>query len=173
MNDASLHFDSDTESRPEVAPESTGRSWKDGLLTIMLMVFAGCIFWLASGFPDSKDGSPGAAFAPEFLAAVILTLAVLVGIRYLRGRSQDDDATDSGSFRRGIAMVFAFAVYAIAVPHLGFLIATPPFVLGVSYWLGGGLRRAFLTAAVVTAAIFIVFELMLGIRLPVQTVLGS
>lgn len=84
----------------------------------------------------------GSMFVPRMISVFILLFAGTIGIQALlklmrkekRSDSEHIDVTGFG----GVAIYFTiFLLYWLAVPYVGFIIATPFVILGVAYLLGG------------------------------------
>ncbi|HXF82571.1 MAG TPA: tripartite tricarboxylate transporter TctB family protein [bacterium] len=120
-------------------------------------------FLIRRGFASDRLGP--AAF-PRLLALTLGVLAVLLVVRALAGRSDPSrpPAIRGGPFAAVLGLLVA---YALLMPRVGFLLATPILLGGVIYALG---LRAWLTlvgtALGITAVLYIVFARALHVLLP-------
>jgi putative tricarboxylic transport membrane protein len=120
-------------------------------------------FLIRRGFASDRLGP--AAF-PRLLALVLGILAALLVVRALAGRS---DPARPPAIRGGpfAAVLVLLVAYALLLPRVGFLLATPVLLGGVIYALG---LRAWLTlvgtALGITAVLYVVFGRGLHVLLP-------
>ncbi|MCS7235903.1 MAG: tripartite tricarboxylate transporter TctB family protein [Armatimonadota bacterium] len=131
------------------------------LLAVAAVYFHQSLF-IARGFADRL----GPAFVPRLLAGALAVLALALLVRAVGGRSE---ATPPPEARTGLlVVVLALLVgYALLMPKVGFLWATP--VLLAAVLLALGVREPLpiaLTAVGVTAALYGVFGRLLGVLLP-------
>ncbi|MCB4768769.1 tripartite tricarboxylate transporter TctB family protein [Ancylobacter sp. Lp-2] len=120
------------------------------------------------GLPYWADFAPGSAFAPFWVAAIGLVLAIALLVTTLA-----DDGHEPHSFpdRRGIVRVAALTaglwLMVLLIPLVGFMTAAIAFSL---FLLLGIERRplvpSLLTTAVVSGLVYGVFIAWLGIALP-------
>lgn len=120
-------------------------------------------FGITKGFATDRLGP---VFWPRLLAVVLAALAAALMVRAGSGRS---DPAPPPTMRVGLfAWVLAMtAGYALVLPELGFVIATP-LLLGALIWLLG-LRqwRGVIGAAVgMTLVLYVVFVRALHVLLP-------
>ena len=116
----------------------------------------------------SGDGEPGPGFLPLVLAVLLAALSVSIVVRGLKpttvspatGRPDDDLGP-----RRWLAALATVAYVALFQP-LGFLVSTVAYCAALT-WLFTRDRRMLVAVPVgVTAALFVLFRLALGVRLP-------
>ena len=114
----------------------------------------------------TATGGPGARFLPVLLGLIVAVLGVGIALR--PGISEGGaDASAPGGTGRVAWTLGAIVVYVLALGHLGFLLATPPFlaVLFVAY----GERRWPVVLAVAlgaTGATYALFGVWLKVPLP-------
>ena len=120
-------------------------------------------FLIRRGFASDRLGP---AFFPRLLALTLGVLAVLLIVRALAGRS---DPSRPPPIRGGIfaGVLGLMLAYALLMPRLGFLLATPALLGGV-IWLLGVRRWPTLVAAAagITAALYVIFGRALHVLLP-------
>ena len=155
------------------------------LVSGMLLLGIGIVGWIAlrrnatlTRFDFGTD--PGPALLPTLLLIALLAggaaLVVLGGVR-LRAAAppRASRPLTLRPFARPAAFVASLVVYLIALPHLGFIVATPLFGAG---WIAAltppadrrsGLRslaRSAAAALVITAALYYVFKGFVKVPLP-------
>ncbi len=134
---------------------------------VLLLALAG--FYLQQslaihrGFASDRLGP---AFFPQLLGSALAILAVVLVLRALLGRS---DPTPPPPTRGRLlwTVVGLLAVYAVLMPEVGFLLATPPLLGAVSVVLG--LRRPLsvvASAVGITVTLYLVFGRLLGVLFP-------
>jgi hypothetical protein len=118
----------------------------------------------ASGFPDASTyGAPSPRRMPFVYGSALIILAVLLGLRTLRLE------TSSFSISAPVRLL-TFAglciVYVAALPQIGFLFLTIPWLLIALFVAGASPRAAVITAVILPVAIDLVFVRALGVPLP-------
>jgi putative tricarboxylic transport membrane protein len=141
---------------------------RDLIAALVLLGFTAGFGLLTLRLPDrGLPNTPGPAFFPGLitLALAILTIALLV--RSLRGIAVEPAALPGAIATRGWIALGAFVVYLIAMPTLGFLIASVPF-FAVLTWAYGERRIAIVavTSVAVPVALLLVFRSGFQILLP-------
>jgi putative tricarboxylic transport membrane protein len=130
------------------------------------------LFALTWGLPRSPFVPIGPDFYPRIvLGATILLGAILVAGDLVHGRRQPVAAATPRNYRLVVLTFLAFGLYVLALPGLGFRIATFAFVAGLQVlldpprsavrWLTIGI-----VAACMSVPVFVVFERWLSILLP-------
>ncbi|BBK39998.1 hypothetical protein STVA_00180 [Allostella vacuolata] len=140
-----------------------------GLLGLGLSIWLFALTW---GLPKSPFVPIGPDFYPRIVLAVtaILSLALIAGDRLARRRRQP--AAPVARNYRLVALTFlVFGVYVLALPALGFRLATLLFLAGLQVLLEPPRSRGrWLTVAAVAIVasfgIFAVFEHYLSVLLP-------
>jgi putative tricarboxylic transport membrane protein len=133
-----------------------------GLLGFALLYYQQS-FSIVRGFASDRLGP---AFFPRMLALALAVLSLTLIIRALAGRS---DPSRPPQMRVGVfaAVIALLVVYAVLMPAVGFLIATPV-LLGAVIWLLGLRHWATLIGAAlgVTAVLYVAFGRALHVLLP-------
>jgi putative tricarboxylic transport membrane protein len=134
-----------------------------GLLAVALLYYQQS-FSIVRGFASDRLGP---AFFPRMLALALAALSLTLVIRALAGRS---DPSRPPAMRVGVfaAVIALLVIYAVVMPAVGFLIATPVLLAAVIWLLG--LRRwvtVLGTALSVTAVLYVVFGRALHVLLPI------
>ncbi|MDH3230106.1 MAG: tripartite tricarboxylate transporter TctB family protein [Alphaproteobacteria bacterium] len=124
--------------------------------------------YLATQLPErSQSNLPGPAFFPYLIAVLLLALSLgllVQGVRGYRRLPLDLGLPERAS---AILALLLFAAYLVALPRLGFLIASIPFAGGMM-WLYGGRNPLFLVAGAAGLPLFLLllFREVFGILLP-------
>lgn len=137
------------------------------LLPALLLVVAGLVFIGAWRLPDTATADlVGPKMYPGALAILLAFLSglLLMGAAPLHGGNAG--ITLPGIVRRFLPLVLFSTLYVLALPLLGFMIATTALLMACFYLLGE--RRHwlnFLIAAGCTLATYLLFVTLLGIQL--------
>lgn len=113
---------------------------------------------------------PGPGLFPAFLGLCLIALAALLVLRRNRAPSVAADGRTPGSSGRIVALAVGLVAYPALLEQAGFLLTTWGTMVfffrisGLRGWLKSGVY-----AAVVSAASYGVFEVLLGLRLPFGT----
>jgi putative tricarboxylic transport membrane protein len=147
------------------------------LLSIGVLVGAGFIARLQPPFEDPVGARGFAYVVGTFTAGCAVILLVSQALAVRRGAVRLDDAEDPdltgddprypASSRQAFTMVAATFVYAVALPFLGYLLATIAFVAAGMFIMGSrglGSLLAFPSASAVVS--YVLFDTVLGVRLP-------
>ena len=151
------------------------------VIAAFLVAFGGAVVVLSGKIAPGVPTDPlGPAAFPTALGAGIGLCGLLLGAATLAFRGQPgragplsdadpDEATEAGPFSpaRLVGAVVATAGYLLAFEPLGYLVATPPYVVAIMLIHGGGGRRALLIAPLlVTVALYATFRFGLLIPVP-------
>ena len=137
----------------------------DAALGLVLLVLAAGVYVAARSFPPPKAEPLGPAFFPQLLAGLLVVLAAILTARGAFG--PPGGVPEPRATPAYPAGVLALRVgYAALLHFAGFLVATPVFLFAVVRLLGARASIAAWTAVAVTAAVYLVFQLGLDVRLP-------
>jgi len=153
----------------ERSPPNSRSNRADVALCVALFVLVGVVFWISASFPttDNLAKGFGVDFLPRFYAGAILLLAFAI---LWQGRRDDEDAAEGITFRvlaRPAGFLGTMFAYVLALPHLGFLLATPALLFVLMLILRVPPLRAITAALGLTAGIYGIFDLGLNVPLPV------
>jgi len=157
----------------------------DVTLGAIFLALSGVVYFLARDIPSgSLEEGMGSAFFPRSLAAVMAGFSLAFiggGIFGRKGAASPGERPAEGEKPRPLigphlrlpaALTLVTALYLSLVEALGFLLATPLFVLAVMRLFRSGWARAALAGVSVTAGLYVVFQL--GLRIPFPAgLLGS
>ena len=148
---------------------------RDGIAGLAVLAASLVLFALTLDLKDNPMVPVGPGFYPRIVLALTaaLSLGLVVADMLSRARRAPTPAAAAAKFNYSlVAISFAvFALYAIALPWLGFRIATFLFVGGTNALLdppasAKGWGRALILAAATSAATWLVFERWLSVLLP-------
>lgn len=132
----------------------------------------------ARPLPYWKEVAPGPGFFPFWLS-LLLALAVLSSLitgqvsakrvrRISDGRTERPDPLEKASLRRVLATLFTSFIFILLVPWLGMLLASGLYLASLAFYLGGVRPRTIvLSSFVLSLLIYYLFEVWLGVPLPV------
>ncbi|MFV2034031.1 MAG: tripartite tricarboxylate transporter TctB family protein [Halocynthiibacter sp.] len=141
---------------------------KNIIAAIILIAFALVYGYLTANIPvRTLPNTPNSAFFPWINTVLMLTLSVWLLAQGVRQTPNDTIEVASGHRHRAIWALAAFVAYLVAMPGLGFILATVPFfaILMILYgerrpvWIGGGAIGA-------TVLLYILFRHGFGVFLP-------
>ena len=141
---------------------------KNIIAALVLICFGLLYAVLTALLPDrSLPNTPGPSFFPWISTALILALSAWLLMHGLRQPRESAEPRHSMSRRSTVIVLAAFVAYLVAMPALGFVLATLPFfaVMMVQFgerrplWVGVG-------AVCVTALLYMVFRHGFGVFLP-------
>jgi hypothetical protein len=139
----------------------------DRIISLVLIAFAVLILWMSASFPPAPvKGTPGPAYVPRLLAAILI-LCSLVLFAGTYGRKKDREvAFEPHSGLR----LFLITLLAVLVPaglaYLGFLITCFGSTLIFLLILRVRYSSSILISTVVTAGIYLSFHHGLQVQFP-------
>jgi putative tricarboxylic transport membrane protein len=147
----------------------------DRVILVCTAVLAALYFWGTSLIPSLQIGDPLGPKAFPYLVGIGLVISALwLLVEILQGRrsapAAPPTAAESAANRHTallIGGVVAWTAFYFAVfEPLGFLVATPPFLLGLMAWFNRGRWLAnLLTAVLFTLGVYLLFSKVLGVAL--------
>ena len=152
----------------------------DLLVAVAVALFGAAVIAVALTIPDGlyRD-AVGPRRVPIGVGLLILGCGAVLALRRLRRlaptqgwRAEEEGTADEpghpASLGRAVAVMALTVAYAAALKPLGYLIATPLFVAG-ALWAMDERRPAKLAMIAIlwTAATYVVFAQVLGVRIPV------
>ncbi|KAB2329564.1 tripartite tricarboxylate transporter TctB family protein [Cytobacillus depressus] len=137
------------------------------MIGLILMAFSILILSIASQFPKGLGHDVGARFFPNFYAYLLIGLSVLYILTSLyKVREEEKKHGNKEWIKAIVGMICTFA-YFFLMEFTGFLIATPVFLAGMM-WIFNYRKpiRIIVFTALITAAIYVVFSILLKVPLP-------
>lgn len=146
-----------------------------------LILFGGVIMWLTRSIPLGVRTDPlGPRAFPLALGAGMMVCGVLlaIGLTFFRSvgshrppvlesADEDEEPAGPGSTRRWIGTVLATGAYLLLFERLGYLLATPLYVIAILLLYGRTPRRTLILAPfVITVALYVTFRYGLRLQLP-------
>jgi putative tricarboxylic transport membrane protein len=149
---------------------------RDGIAGLAVAAASLVLFWLTLGLERNPLVPIGPGFYPRIVLGVSALLGLALAFRDVlarrRARPAAPRAAPQGRNYRLVALSFgAFGLYVLALPALGFRIATLLFVAGVNALLDPPRRplqwlRVLLLGVLAALATYYVFEQYLAVLLP-------
>ena len=145
---------------------------QDRALGIVLIV-AGCLlFWQTFSFRTVSWDPLGLAFWPR----IVLALLIGYGL-YLTLRGNLDDGPYYDMQGRAFLVASGFGAYVLALPYLGFIVATPLYIGLFHFSLSDRTRRhaveAVLVALVGTGLVYWIFQDLMLVQFPRGVLAGA
>ena len=143
----------------------------DVITSFVLLVLSGYVIRESWLMPASATFGPGPGFLPLWLGVLLAALALILLVTAWRRRVTEKDGHSPFPGGRALLSVglvlLGLALYTVLMEWLGFLVDT---FLFVAYLLGIVEKErwpmTFLTAILTTAALYVIFQLLLTITLP-------
>lgn len=152
------------------AIERENRTWRIGRTTAGVIGLAFAVVYLIEGqeLDMGRMAAPGPGIFPMIVGVLLALVSLGVIADAWMTRLPARTIFPNGSSLRRLATAFGlFLSYALLFTVLGFLVATPLLVAGYSRVVGQvGWGKAAASGVAVTAGVWAVFTLILGVRLP-------
>ena len=135
------------------------------------MTISTAIWIMTASFPPSDDpGIPGPIFFPRVVVIIMVVLTVLMAVENVRtnDKSKLFDLANPG-LKRNVRLFVISATYCFLLNYIGFLILTPIVLLIMMFALKrqGLFGWKIFSSFAATAAIYLVFEVLLDVPLPI------
>ena len=143
---------------------------RDGWAGLAVLIASLVLFWLTLGLKDSPLVPIGPGFYPRIVLGVTAVLCAWLVLADWRPKPPPRQA-QAVNYRMVVLMFAVFGVYVVALPYLGFRIATFLYVAAANALLdaprgASGWARTALVALLTAAATYYVFEHYLTVLLP-------
>ena len=146
---------------------------RDGIAGLAVLAASLVLYALTLDLKDSPLVPVGPGFYPRIVLALtaLLSLGLVVSDVLSRGKKTKEQPKQNLNYPLVAISFGVFALYAVALPWLGFRVATFLFVGGSNALLdppsgAKGWGRALILAAATSAATWLVFERWLSVLLP-------
>ena len=141
------------------------------LAILLFMTISTAIWIMTASFPPSDDpGIPGPIFFPRVVVIIMVVLTVLMAVENVRTNDNSKlfDLANPG-LKRNVRLFVISATYCFLLNYIGFLILTPIVLLIMMFALKrqGLLGWKIFSSFAATAAIYLVFEVLLDVPLPI------
>jgi hypothetical protein len=139
----------------------------DMVVAVVLLAIAGYVIWVTESYPAQSE-TLGPAFFPRLVSGLLsaFALGALISAVFAREKVERPAAPQ----RPLILILICLGAYIVALPRLGFLFSTPPFLIAAGLFLCGDVRRWWkpmaAVAALSTAALYVLFVVLLKTPLP-------
>lgn len=140
------------------------------IISILVAVF---VLYETKDFPSGAQNVPGPAFFPRIIAILIIGLSgLLIVMTYIRKEERNINFTSKNDLKAYITIAIIL-VYIVLMNILGFIIATPLFLITMIYYYGmRNYVKNIIISVGVTALIFTIFKILLAVPLPQGIFLG-
>lgn len=152
------------------ARPGVGMKRLDQMAAIVLLALSAYVIAQALRMPQWVEFAPGYGFFPFWLGVLMATLSALLLVDAVRRPAAQDEPNPFPKGTALLAVLGAMAVlvgYALLLETLGYILTT---LLSVAFLMGVVQRdrwqTTLLTAVVVTGMLYVIFQVLLGIRLP-------
>jgi hypothetical protein len=148
------------------------RLGRDGWAGLAVLTASLVLFGLTLGLKDSPLVPIGPGYYPRIVLGVTALLAAWLVATDLMAAKRAPPASAARAHYGMVALMFAvFGLYVLALPLLGFRVATVAYVAGANALLDPprgvrGWSRVALVALLTAAATYVVFERYLTVLLP-------
>jgi putative tricarboxylic transport membrane protein len=143
------------------------REFTETLIPVLLLIIAGFVFIGVWRLPDLATADLlGPKIYPEVLAILLAVLSGLLLAGAAPPHGRDRSIKLRGIVRRFLPLLLFSALYVLALPWLGFIIATTALLMACFYLLGE--RRHWLNLAIAagcTLMTYLLFATLLGTQL--------
>jgi len=156
------------------APLPLRKHWGELALTTLLLIIG--LYLIIDGSRITIPGSTntvGPRFFPYLIGGFTLVVAVLLGIRILRGDRGPEDAgedvdPDAATSWRAVGIIsVAFLAHALLINVVGWPLAVTSMFGVVAWTLGArGIIRPLLAGGIVSVIVWLLFVKALGVTLP-------
>jgi hypothetical protein len=133
---------------------------------LAVLAVAGAWAWLARGLPVLAPEGPAAAFVPLLLCGLLALLGLALLLQREPAEGDPEHARGPG-WAQAAGVLALLTLYIAALAHLGYVLATLPFV-GITTWLCGARSPLFVVgaAAGLTLGIWLVLTVLFAVPLP-------
>ena len=149
-------------------------NWGEYLFLVVILGYL--VYYLT----DIYGAAFRAVFWPYCLMGAVVVLVLIIGVRtYIKAPAADAAASEetaehAPTVRERAAkalpvlwIAIAFAVYALLLKQLGFVVSTLALTMWLSWYLSGkNLKTALLVSVCLTGGLYLVFHVALGMKLP-------
>jgi putative tricarboxylic transport membrane protein len=145
----------------------------DVFLGVLLIALSLAVYALMYDFPSATVAEGmGPAFMPGILIFILIVLSIILIIDGLTQRKKKDRPSRTISSILGPnlknpgILILIVSVYLLSLNSIGFLIATPAFILFTMITTGASLKPAIVMGICLTALVYVAFALALKVPLP-------
>ncbi len=148
---------------------------RDGITALVILAVSAGLYALTLGLHSNPLVPIGPAFYPRIVIGLTAVLALWVLVADILARRRRPAAIPSAAERPNYALVLAsflaFGAYVLALPYLGFRLATLAYVAGAAALLARprgarGWVKVLVLAVLTTIVVYVAFEQYLLVLLP-------
>ena len=135
--------------------------WSDRIAGVILLALAIAYWWLANNFQEAFGDPVGPSAFPKLIAIPMGLFALFMIVR----PEPNPTWITPGALRQGLTLA-TLLLYPALIEPLGFPLSTFLGSLAFSRLMGGTWLQAVLTALGLGIGLFLVFDSLLGLHLP-------
>ena len=140
---------------------------KDYITGLGGLALSGYLYTVTKGFAAEGGGlAKNPAYYPNVLLLILAVLSASLIISALFRREKPTVSVNRSSLLNTAIVFGMILVYIVALEHLGFIVSTLAFIFCGVLIYGGSVRASVLTAIPVTAAVYLVFHVLLKVVMP-------
>ncbi|MHA6730206.1 tripartite tricarboxylate transporter TctB family protein [Devosia sp. A369] len=143
----------------------------DLVTSVILVALSLYILTSSLGWSYFSQNGPGPGYFPFWYGLLLLLLAIVLGLRSVVGVRRDqapNEAEDTSGAWRSLASCGALAVATLLIYVIGLMSSFALLALFlVRFIFGRSMKEAFVVALVGSAVLYLIFEVGLGMQLPV------
>jgi hypothetical protein len=136
----------------------------------IFLLTVGClIVWGSLKLPVGTFGNPGEGLVPLLAGGILGILALALVVQSFSRTSSDRKSFLVGAkeWRKVVVTLFAIVIYAIVLPHAGFLILSFLLMLFMFKAIGGlNWKFSFLGATLTVVFTYLLFQVWLKVQFP-------
>lgn len=146
---------------------------KDLWLSIFCLILGAGIFIYSANYDQYLYDVVGGGGFPRLLAAIVFICGLMLGADYFskrkqQGKEQEKEGQKApGNTRAVLAMFVSVLAYILLLTHVGYVVCT--FILtGVLLYIQNvkSIKKILLYSAIIVAMLYLLFRVVLGVRLP-------
>ncbi len=140
---------------------------KDYITGLGGLALSGYLYTVTKGFAAEGGGlAKNPAYYPNVLLLILAALSAALVISALFRREKPSVSADRSSLMNTAIVFGMILVYIVALEHLGFIVSTLTFIFCGVLLYGGSVKASVFTAIPVTAAVYLVFHVLLKVVMP-------
>jgi putative tricarboxylic transport membrane protein len=146
-------------------------------MSVRALSLAFIVLWIMLGLYFMLEGlklqlgsisSPGTGFMPFLIGVAVIGFGIMSAIPLLASvPASDSKRLTIQRFRDPAIVVVSMIAYSLALERIGFIVSTGVLIVFLTWFVGRTtFLRATVSGAIATLVCYVVFGLLLGVRLP-------
>lgn len=147
------------------------------IASICSIILGVAVYVISSSYDIFTYDPVGGGGFPRLLAVVIIICGILIGMQHFKKpkKKKAEDADEKGSPKKllkgspkePLLMVVSLILYSLVMEHIGYVVSTLLLVSALMFIQHErGVKRLVVVPVVVVAALYIIFDIILGINMP-------